>query len=57
MEVSKSNMQYYDIMIHNSGNKTWMDLYSKPTYSKVYGPFHSNCPKNYIKNIPFFLAK
>ena len=36
MEVSESNLEFHDILIYNDGNQIWMDMHSKPTYSKDY---------------------
>ena len=47
MEVSESNLIFHDIVIHNDGNQICMDL-----YSKGYGPFDFNNPKNCLKTYP-----
>lgn len=57
MEISKTKLPFLDIMINKAGTKIWMDIYSKPTDSKRYVPFHSNHPKHCLKNIPFNLAR
>ena len=44
-------------MIHKTGTKIWMDIYSKPTDSKRYVPFTSNHPRDCLRNIPFCLAR
>lgn len=46
MKVSESNLKFHDSLIYNSGNQIWMDMQSKPIYSKGYGPFDSNYPKS-----------
>ena len=51
--VSESNLPFHDIMIHNDGNETCMDMYSRPTYSKGYSPFDFNYPRTCLKNMPF----
>ena len=50
MEHSERNLPFHDIKIHNDGNQISMDIYSKPTDSKGYGPFSSNYPKNCSKH-------
>ena len=34
-----------------------MDIYSKPTDSKIYVPFTSNRPRSWLRNIPFCLVR
>ena len=44
-----------DIMISKEGKKVLMCICSKPTDSKRYVSFKSNCPKHCLKNISFSL--
>ena len=44
-------------MIHDDGNKIWMDISSTLTDSEEYGPFDSNYSKNCFKNSTLCIAK
>ena len=57
METSETNIPFLDILVNKKENKLWMDLYTKPTDSKRYVPFHSCHPRHCLENIPYCLAR
>ena len=57
METSDTQLPLLDIMINKEEKEIFMDIYLKPTDSKIFVSFKSNHLKNCLKNIPFYLAR
>ena len=57
MEHSKEIVPLLDLLVHNEGDRTWMDLYTKPTDTKRYLPYGSAHRKPCKINIPFCLVR
>ena len=57
MDLSDKKLPFLEILITKSGQKIWMNIYSKPTDLKRYVSYLSNHPKPCLANIPFCLAE
>ena len=57
MENNKDAIPSLEILIKRNNEKSWMDIYYKPTDTHRYLTFSSNQPKHCKKNIPFTLAR
>ena len=56
METSDKELPFLDILIKRNDHIIWMDIYFKPTDTRLCLPFSSSHPNHCKKNIPFTLA-